>query len=61
MKTLKTALITTALLATSPLFANTTVQATADVTTEQPGLLHSLSNGVKNTTHTVGQGIQNTT
>lgn len=57
---LKITLITTALLATSPLFANTSVNATADIKTEQPSILHNVTQGVKNTAHKAGHGIQNT-
>ena len=60
MKMLKTTLITTALLATSPLFANTSVNATADIKTEQPSILHNVTQGVKDTAHKAGHGIQNT-
>lgn len=60
MKMLKITLITTALLATSPLFANTSVNATADIKTEQPSILHNVTQGVKNTAHKAGHGIQNT-
>ncbi|ALD02012.1 hypothetical protein AMQ28_06305 [Acinetobacter sp. TTH0-4] len=60
MKMLKITLITTALLATSPLFANTSVNATADIKTEQPSILHNVTQGVKDTTHKAGHGIQNT-
>ena len=57
---LKTTLITTALLATSPLFANTSVNATAEIKTEQPSILHNVTQGVKDTAHKAGHGIQNT-
>lgn len=60
MKMLKITLITTALLATSPIFANTSVNATADIKTEQPSILHNVTQGVKNTAHKAGHGIQNT-
>ena len=56
MKMLKTTLITTALLATSPLFANTSV----NIKTDQPSILHNVTQGVKDTAHKAGHGIQNT-
>ena len=57
---LKITLITTALLATSPLFANTSANATAEIKTEQPSILHNVTQEVKNTTHKAWHGIQNT-
>lgn len=62
MKTIKTVLITTALLATSPLFANTAVNASAnaEVKTGEQGVLHSITSGVSNTAHKAGEGIQHT-
>lgn len=60
MKMIQATFITTALLATGPLFANTSVNATAEIKTEQSGLLSNLSHGVKNTAQKVGQSVQGT-
>lgn len=59
---IKTTVLTTALLATSPLFANTStsgqVSGSAEVSTQNSGLLKNLSQGVHHTADRVGAGIE---
>ena len=59
MKMLKTTVLATALLATSPLFANTDVGASASVDANaNPGLLSQIGQGIHNTADKVGSGIE---
>jgi hypothetical protein len=61
-KAIKSTLIAASLMATAPVFANTTastqINTSAQVQTEQPGVISRIGQGVHNTADKVGNGIE---
>jgi hypothetical protein len=65
MNMMKTALMSTAFLASASVFANSSIHAQANASTEVQGsthgVLHNIHEGVKSSTHKVGHGLSTAT